>query len=402
MSKPLRVIVIGAGLSGLAIAQGLKKNDIDCVVVDKESTPRDRNWGVTIAWSHPFLQKLLPENLWNRLHECQPDPALDSREAGCESVIIRDGQSGQTMVEPPFPGVRRLNIQKTRRSWGECVHVKFGKTITGITLEADSVTAHFQDGTSETGSVLIGSDGGGSWVRRFLLEDAADAQVLPYMFLNFPIRYPAEQARKMERMMHPIVDVGIHPKSMYIGIFLLDKPDLSRPETWIFYILATWPKGENDVVEDRNYVDELRQRMNGWADPYKSAVEWVTTDIQAKPVPLKIWGTKQWDNRGGRVTLSGDAAHSMTFHRGQGANNAICDSERFVSAMVSVKNADRSIKDALDAYDADVLRRGAQEVEVSRVQTDALHDYANFFNSPIMQHGIKPTIDINANDADKV
>lgn len=31
----------------------------------------------------------------------------------------------------------------------------------------------------------------------------------------------------------------------------------------------------------------------------------------------------QWDNRGGRVTLVGDAAHSMTFQRGQDLNHAI-------------------------------------------------------------------------------
>ena len=94
------------------------------MVVDKESEPRDRNWGVTIAWSHPDLAELLPEELFKRLPECQPDPRLDSKAAGCESVIIRDGQTGATMVEPPFPGVRRLNIQKTRRVWSEGVNVK--------------------------------------------------------------------------------------------------------------------------------------------------------------------------------------------------------------------------------------------------------------------------------------
>lgn len=108
------------------IDPGLKscQNNIDYVVVEKESEPRDRNWGVTIAWSHPFLAQLLPDDLFKRLTECQPDPGLDSKEAGYESVIIRDGQSGETMVEPPFPGVRRLNIQKTRKIWSEGVNVK--------------------------------------------------------------------------------------------------------------------------------------------------------------------------------------------------------------------------------------------------------------------------------------
>ncbi|KAH0841951.1 monooxygenase [Fonsecaea pedrosoi] len=376
MSPPLKVIIVGAGLSGLALAQGLEKNGIDYVVVDKESEPRDRNWGVTIAWSHPLLAQLLPDELYNRLSECQPDPGLDTKAAGFESVIIRDGQTGATIVQPPFPG--------------------FGKTLTDIELSDNGVIAHFHDGTSESGSVLVGCDGGGSWVRRWMLGDKGTSVVLPYTFLNFPFRYTAEQAVKMDKMMHPIVDVAVHPKSMYIGIFVLDKPDLERPETWVFYILATWAKENKsapDASTDTNMVDELKKRMDDWADPFKSAVEWIPNGTQAKVVPLRIWGPPDsgWDNRGGRVTLAGDAAHSMTFHRGQGANNAICDSQKFVAAMIKVKNGAATLAEAVDEYDADVISRGRTEVDVSKTQTDAFHDHANFHNSPIMRLGIKPT-----------
>lgn len=150
------------------------------------------------------------------------------------------------------------------------------------------------------------------------MGDEAAARVLPYTFLNFPMRYTAEQARKMDQMMHPIVDVGLHPKSMYIGIFLLDKPDLDRPETWVFYILATWPKEDqgNGEADEQNMVDELRRRAEDWADPFKSAVEWVPKDVKAKAVPFKIWAPpSNWNNHRGRITLAGDAAHSMTFRK---------------------------------------------------------------------------------------
>ncbi|KAK6384783.1 hypothetical protein LTS17_002346 [Exophiala oligosperma] len=398
MGQPLKVIIVGAGLSGLAIAQGLKKNGIDYVVVDKESEPRDRNWGVTIAWSHPFLQELLPKELFDRLAECQPDIKLNSKESGCESVMIRDGATGETIVEPPFPAVRRLNIQKTRTLWSKDVNVQFGKTVTNIELTSDGVIAHFQDGTSESGTVLVGADGGGSWVRRWLLGDEADARVLPYVFLNFPFKFTAERALKMDKMMHPIVDVGVHPKSMYIGIFLLDKPDLDRPETWIFYILATWPKQQTseDEYKDQNMADELRKRADGWADPFKSAVEWMPDDVKAKAVQLKIWSPiSDWDNRDGRVTLAGDAAHSMTFHRGQGANNAVKDSKMFVDAMIKVKSGKLSLVEALGEYDKDVMTRGRQEVEISRVQTDAFHDHARFLDSPVVKHGIRPSTEFS-------
>ena len=86
--------------------------------------PRDRNWGVTISWSHPDIEKLLPEDVFKRIRDCQPDPTLDSKERKCESVLLRDGKTGETMVEPPFPGIRRLNIQKTKNMWVKDVNIK--------------------------------------------------------------------------------------------------------------------------------------------------------------------------------------------------------------------------------------------------------------------------------------
>lgn len=152
-------------------------------------------------------------------------------------------------------------------------------------------------------------------MRRWLLAEQAQARVMPYVFLNFPMRFTAEQAVQMDRMMHPIVDVGVHPKSMYIGIFLLDKPDLHDPETWIFYILATWPKENETSDEDTDMVAELRRRAEDWADPFRSAVRWIPQNVKAKAVPFRIWGppSSGWNNHEGRVTLAGDAAHSMTF-----------------------------------------------------------------------------------------
>lgn len=62
----------------------------------------------------------------------------------------------------------------------------------------------------------------------------------------------------------------------------------------------------------------------------------------------------------------------MTFHRGQGGNNALRDAERFVTAMKEVQDG-KSLKQAVDNYDEDVRARGLQEVEVSTVQTHATH-----------------------------
>ena len=396
MEPNLKVIIIGAGLSGLTIAHGLKRNNIEFAIFEKEATPRDRQWGVTISWAIPFLEKCLPPELLRRLQECQPDPGLDCKASGRESILVRDGATGETLVESPFPGIRRLQLKKTRKIWGEGIDVKFGKRITSIETPASGgVTAQFSDGTSESASVLIGTDGGSSWVRTYLLGKDAEAEEMGFNFLNFPVKYTAEQARWLDEMIHPVVDVGCHPKSMYSGIFVLDKPDLNDPSTWVFYILTTWPKEDGVIYKkDDDLLAEYKQRMEGWGDPYKKAAEWIPEGTKVSPVlgGLKVFAPKaKWDNKGGRVTVGGDAAHSMTFHRGQGGNNALRDAERFVSAILEAKDGSKILVEAVDSYDEDVLKRGATEVDMSAKQTRAFHDYEAFLQSPIMKHGIKPT-----------
>lgn len=82
----------------------------------------------------------------------------------------------------------------------------------------------------------------------------------------------------------------------------------------------------------------------------------------------------------------------MTFHRGQGGNLAIKDGFEFVNGMISVQEGERTLEEALKEYDAGVLERG-KEVDISKAQATAFHDYANFEQSPIYKMGIKPGTD---------
>ena len=337
------------------------------------------------------MARLLPEDLNGNLRACQPDQSLDTKAAGKEYVLIRDGATGEAKFEAHFPGLRRVNIQKMKKLWSQGINIKYGKRLTSISDGPDGPIAHFEDDTIESGSMIIGADGGASQVRRRLLsEEQAAQEVLSYAFMNFSVTYTREQAIYLDSVMNPNVDAATHPKNMYLGLFLLDKPDLERPETWVFYILVTWPiASKEDEENSPNRLERLRAHMDGWAEPYKSAVAWLPDDIVIKADQLRIWHPKPWDNRHGSVTLAGDAAHSMTFDRGQGGNLAIKDADELVNAMVSVQKGERSLKDAIDAYDKGALARG-EEVETSKQQTDAFHDYENFMNSPVVKLGVKP------------
>jgi 2-polyprenyl-6-methoxyphenol hydroxylase-like FAD-dependent oxidoreductase len=95
-------------------------------------------------------------------------------------------------------------------------------------------------------------------------------------------------------------------------------PDANDPTTWTFLIMSTWPLKtvedyDNDDDDGRLKRLKAHVKRDGWAEPYKSAIEWIPDDTPVLKDRLNIWKTQSWNNQGGRVTLCGDAAHAMTF-----------------------------------------------------------------------------------------
>jgi hypothetical protein len=54
-----------------------------------------------------------------------------------------------------------------------------------------------------------------------------------------------------------------------------------------------------------------------------------------------------------------------------------------------------TLVEAIAEYDGDVVPRGKQEVEISRVQTEAFHSHARFLESPVVKHGIRPVTEFS-------
>jgi 2-polyprenyl-6-methoxyphenol hydroxylase-like FAD-dependent oxidoreductase len=76
----------------------------------------------------------------------------------------------------------------------------------------ESVTAHFEDGTSYTGSLLIACDGANSRIRKLAYPDSYQMNPLPVQLLGVTVRYSPEQAARF-RAMDPYIFQGAHPES---------------------------------------------------------------------------------------------------------------------------------------------------------------------------------------------
>lgn len=69
-----------------------------------------------------------------------------------------------------------------------------------------------------------------------------------------------------------------------------------------------------DVDHSLNHAQRLaliKERAKSLGEPARSAFTWIPDDTPVYKADIGYWVTRPWDNREGRITLAGDAAHPM-------------------------------------------------------------------------------------------
>ncbi len=76
--------------------------------------------------------------------------------------------------------------------------------------------------------------------------------------------------------------------------------------------------------------------------------------------------------------------------RGQGLNHCICDASHLLDAIERVRAQETSFTEAISAYDAEIVPRGAEEVKCSVENGFMLHDWEKIQQSPVFRNGFRP------------
>lgn len=268
-----------------------------------------------LHWGSPILKSLIPPKSFEKLASTQVDPNHPLPEK--DSFNFLNGQTGEKIGATTIPHIYRLRRSKLRAVIAEGLHIQHEKVLTDITYEGDLVTAKFEDGTSATGAIIIGTDGARSDVRTYLCGAKEGAlEDLPYAASIVQARYPAEQA-KFLRSFHPLYVAAPHPEGMFSWVGLHDGTNADDPESWVLNHYISWycPVDQQSQATNLERLKELQEKAKLYADPFRSAFLWLKDDQPVWYSPLKQWdpSAHSWDNRGGRVTIGGDAAHPMTF-----------------------------------------------------------------------------------------
>ncbi|KAI0884422.1 FAD/NAD(P)-binding domain-containing protein [Annulohypoxylon maeteangense] len=401
-SAKLPILIIGAGITGLAIASGLHQKNIPYILFDKDPSlsPRnERDWGIACHWAAPLLASLAGAAKWSRVASTLVDPNLPIKEI--EHFPLYNGKTGELIVRPPIPNLHRILRSRMRALIAEGLDIRFAKNLVGLEYAADggSVTVCFEDGTRETGRLVVGADGSQSRVRRLLLgAEKAALKRLPIAATFVTASFPAEQARRMREAVHPIINGFVHPDDM-MGMFaILDGADAERPENWSFAFYISWQSSLEEQAAEAAAGMGVRERLRQgkekgrlFAEPLRSCYELVSDDCEkVYYVANGNWDPSlpehEWDNRGGRVTLVGDAAHPLTYHRGQGLNQSIKDAYELVALLTEPGN--RTQAELIGAFESEMRPRAGEEVRMSELNTLMLHSWDKLQQSPLMQRGV--------------
>jgi 2-polyprenyl-6-methoxyphenol hydroxylase-like FAD-dependent oxidoreductase len=374
MRQGFEVIIVGAGTGGLCLAQGLRTRKVKVQVFEREPSPTDRLQGYRLsinAEGNRALRACLPEPLYEQFvaSSATPSRKLTFADHRLRRLLAIDLQQ-RTERERP---VSRMTLrQLLLQGLDDVVHL--GKKFTRYEVDPEGrVTAHFDDGSTAVGDVLVGADGASSHVRAQLLPRARRADTgLVIVTGKLPLSERVRAETPAELFSGPTLVLG--PKGCFLFANAVEY-EASRESyvMWGFsarrniYDLDT-PMEEAEGEQRRAAVMGL---MGRWHSDLRHLVE--TTDAGAidafaakTSVPVSPWKTQH-------VTLLGDALHNMTPFRGIGANTALRDAAALCDCLVAADRGEQALIPALSRYERNMIHYGFGAVRASLRDMKRLH-----------------------------
>ena len=252
--------------------------------------------------------------------------------------------------------------------------VHFGKSFVRYQeLPTGRIRAHFEDGTTAEGDVLVAADGGGSRVRRQFLPhaeriDTGIVAIAGKVFLDAQSR--ARITPDLQNRLTLVAGMGGYsffaaPQEIddvaATGFGGNDDPatagghfDNTRSYLmWAFGArrekLGLGPDAELLAGEPLRGVALRAMAARSWDERLQALVRLADVDtINAIAIrtsrPIAAWPTR-------RVTLIGDAIHAMTPYQGIGANIALKDAVRLARGLTAAVRGERPLIDAIHDYE---------------------------------------------------
>ncbi len=298
---PKRILVIGAGIAGLATANALQQQGHDVTVIE-ERTDTSSGAGISI-WPNALAA----------LDEIGMGDAVRAAGGRITAGAMRwhDGTwlrrpSPQRLVKAlgePLVVIHRNALTSVLASSLAEGTLQYGVAAQSMVATADGVRVSLSDSTATDVDAVVGADGTNSMVARHLNGPLAS-------------RYVGYTAWRGVADCHIDPDVAgeVLGPAVEFGHVPIDE------NSTYWFATERTPKGGNAPEGELNY---LKHKFGTWTDPIPAVLDATDPDRVLRNDLYDRDEARQWSR--GPIVAVGDAAHPMRPHLGQGGCQGIED-----------------------------------------------------------------------------
>ncbi|MEU6410853.1 NAD(P)/FAD-dependent oxidoreductase [Microbispora sp. NPDC046933] len=365
------VLVIGGGIGGLCLAQGLKRAGIGVEVHERDRSRTDRLEGYRIHIDPDGAKALhacLPPEVWETFLGRTVDlGSFRFLTENLDELVVLDERARGAGAAGPLDrshAIDRVTLRDLLLTGLDDV-VRFGKKFERYERTEDGrITAFFSDGTTATGDVLVGADGVNSPVRRQYLPQARRVDT-DAVGVGFKLPLTAE----VRSWLTPPLSTGrsmiMAPVPYFLSISVFDRgesADVPPGAEYENYVGSAFVARRDACPPDLDDLDGpgLQRLVSRLIDGWHPHLRRLVADSDPGSVLLVPYRTsvplEPWEST--NITLLGDAVHSMSPVGGLGGNTALRDADLLCQALVAVCDEGTPVPAAIREYETGMREYG--------------------------------------------